>query len=104
LRQSRRVGIFFPAYFGAGGIVASPNDMLQWLLFNMGINQYAGLTPLRPVLQQPSTSVKFGDNQNGGVEIPAALANDILLIMQGITPPADKSAYPRAVGRRRAVR
>jgi CubicO group peptidase (beta-lactamase class C family) len=155
---------FFPAYFGAGGIVASPNDMLQWLMFNMGINQYAALTPLLPVLQQPSTSIKFGNNQlglgwfisppginpsgsiwkdgdldgfnsyiallpspgtpgvdpsqagvfvlvsadgitgnqqNNGIEVPAALANDILLMMQGITPPADKSVYPRVAGCRR---
>ena len=42
-----------------------------------------------------------GNQQNGGIEIPAALANDILLIMQGITPPADKSVYPRVAGRRR---
>jgi hypothetical protein len=36
-----------------------------------------------------------GDQQNGGIEVPMALANDISLIMQGITPPADTSVYPR---------
>lgn len=154
---------FFPAYYGAGGIVASPNDMLQWLLFNMGINQYAGLSELLPALQQPSTAVTWGniqlglgwfinpagtdlplsiwkdggldgfnsyiaflpssspgvtpsqagvfvlvnadgitgDQKNNGVEIPAALANDLLLIMQGQRPPADKSSYPRSAQPRR---
>ena len=158
---------FLPAYAGASAIVASSNDMLQWLLFNMGINQYAELTPLLPVLQSPSTTVKSGncelglgwfispsgpasiwkdgalegfnsyiaflpsigtpgvdpsqagvfvlvnadgitgDQYNNGTEIPAVLANDILLIMQGIKPPADKSGYPRAAvprRRRTAVR
>jgi serine-type D-Ala-D-Ala carboxypeptidase/endopeptidase len=42
-----------------------------------------------------------GNQQNGGIEIPMALANDILLIIQGITPPADKSVYPGVAGRRR---
>jgi D-alanyl-D-alanine-carboxypeptidase/D-alanyl-D-alanine-endopeptidase len=152
--------VFFPAYFGAGGIVATPNDMLQWLLFNMGIVQNAQLSPLLPVLQTPATTVtppntdtrlglgwfispggsgwsasvfKDGDlhgfgsyiaflpspnpgvtpsragvfvllnaegvtdtQEKNGVEIAAALANDILLIMQGQTPPADKSHYPRS--------
>ncbi len=38
---------------------------------------------------------------NNGVEIACALANDLLLIMQGQTPPTDKSAYPRAALLRR---
>jgi D-alanyl-D-alanine-carboxypeptidase/D-alanyl-D-alanine-endopeptidase len=42
-----------------------------------------------------------GNQQNGGIEIPMALANDILLIMQGITPPADRSVYPRVARHRR---
>jgi hypothetical protein len=37
-----------------------------------------------------------GNQQNGGIEIPMALANDILLIMQGITPPVDKSVLSRS--------
>jgi hypothetical protein len=35
-----------------------------------------------------------GNQQNDGIEVPMALANDVLLIIQGITPPADKSVYP----------
>ena len=152
--------VFFPAYFGAGGIVASPNDMWQWLLFNMGITQNSVLSPLLPALQSPATTVKdpAGDQlglgwfispaENGsvstvwkdgeldgfnsyiaflaspdpgstpsqagvfvlvnasgivndhGVEIVAAIANDLLLIMQGQEPPEDKSKYPRADLRR----
>jgi D-alanyl-D-alanine-carboxypeptidase/D-alanyl-D-alanine-endopeptidase len=149
---------FFPAYYGAGGIVATPDDMLRWLLFNMGIVKNSKLSPLLQVLQSPATSVKWGDTQlglgwfispasdnssasvwkdgdldgfgsyiaflpssqpgsvasqagafvlvnaeglndpqnNGGVEIAAALTNDLLLIMQGKAPPADKSRYPRS--------
>jgi hypothetical protein len=36
-----------------------------------------------------------GDQTDNGIEVPMALANDILLIMQGMTPPADKSSHPR---------
>jgi len=151
--------VFFPAYFGAGGIVASPNDMWQWLLFNMGVTQNTVLSPLLPALQSPATTVKdpYDDQlglgwfinpaENGwvptvwkdgglegfnsyiaflpspdpgstpsqagvfvlvnadsitenGVEIVAVIANDLLLIMQGQEPPADKSKYPRADLRR----
>jgi D-alanyl-D-alanine-carboxypeptidase/D-alanyl-D-alanine-endopeptidase len=151
---------FFPAYNGAGGIVASPNDMFQWLLFNMGlVKDKNDLTSLLPVLHLPSTEIrddrdnnlglgwfinpkregwaasiwKDGDiagfnsyiafapsdepgsvpspagafalvNGNGitdtqtkdGTEIAAVLTNDVLLMMQDITPPADKSLYPRS--------
>ncbi len=154
--------MFFPAYFGAGGVVATPSDMFQWLLFNMGITQNSALTGLLPALQTPSTPVKWGTNQlglgwfinpagtnwsasiwkdgglagfgsyigflpssnpgvvasqagafvlvnaggvtdsqnNNGVEIACALTNDLLLIMQGETPPADKSVYPRSAPNR----
>jgi D-alanyl-D-alanine-carboxypeptidase/D-alanyl-D-alanine-endopeptidase len=151
--------VFFPAYFGAGGIVATPHEMFKWLLFNMGITYNQLLTPLLSVLQTPATSVSWsngttfglswfitpaatnqsamvwkdgglagfnsyiaflpspspgstpsqagvfvlvnadgitGNQHNNGVEIAAVLANDILLIMQGQTPPADKSRYPRS--------
>ncbi len=149
---------FFPAYFGAGGIVASPNDMWQWLVFNMGITQSSILSPLLPSLQSASTTVVWGDNQlglgwfirlvetgwapsiwkdgdldgfnsyiaflpspnpgtvasqagvfvlvnadgitntqtNDGTEIVCTIANDLLLMMQGQVPLADKSLYPRA--------
>jgi D-alanyl-D-alanine-carboxypeptidase/D-alanyl-D-alanine-endopeptidase len=56
---------FFPAYFGAGGIVASPNDMWQWLLFNMGITTNETLSPLLPELQTPSTNVTWGGTKLG---------------------------------------
>jgi len=148
--------VFFPAYFGAGGIVATPNDMLQWLRFNMGIVRNAQLSPLLSVLQTPVTTVTAGVTRLGlgwfispggngspasvfkdgrlhgfgsyiaflpspdpgvtpspagvfvllnaegitdtqekeGVPIAVALANDLLSIMQGQTPPTDKSHYP----------
>jgi hypothetical protein len=38
-----------------------------------------------------------GDQKNSGNEIAMVLANDLLRIMQGQTPPADKSQYPRSV-------
>jgi serine-type D-Ala-D-Ala carboxypeptidase/endopeptidase len=147
---------FFPAYFGAGGIVATPKDMFRWLLFNMGAIRNNLLTPLLAALQMPSTTVTSGASQFGlgwfinpsgpsgsatiwkdgdlggfgsymaflpsddpgyeaspagafvlvngtgvadvrGVEAACALANDVLLIMQGQTPPADKSVYPSSL-------
>jgi serine-type D-Ala-D-Ala carboxypeptidase/endopeptidase len=146
----------FPAYLAAMGIVATPADMFQWLLFNMGITRSQFLTPLLPALHTPSTSVtsqswqlglgwfisaaeagypasiwKDGEingfnsymaflpssdpgteasragafvlvNADGmadpdGVEVACALANDILLIMQGEAPLADKSLYPSSL-------
>jgi serine-type D-Ala-D-Ala carboxypeptidase/endopeptidase len=49
----------FPAYYGGGGVVSTPNDMLAWLQFNMGM-----LDPTVPALgrvlkktQTPSTKV-----------------------------------------------
>jgi D-alanyl-D-alanine-carboxypeptidase/D-alanyl-D-alanine-endopeptidase len=151
----------FPAYFGAGGIVASPNDMWQWLLFNMGIITNETLSPLLPQLQTPSTTVETkhggklglgwfikdpdsstgsagsvwkdgglagfnsyiaflpstnpgtiasdagafvlvngsgitGNQTNKGAAIAGMIANDLLYIMQGLTPPEDKSVYPVA--------
>ena len=56
----------FPAYFGAGGLVASANDMLQWLKFNMGLIEVGSLTSLLPALQTPSTTVEaWGTTQLG---------------------------------------
>jgi CubicO group peptidase (beta-lactamase class C family) len=154
--------VLFPAYYGAGGLVASPRDMLRWLLFNMGVVQNSTLTPLLPALQTPSTTVEAwgttqlglgwfitpatassagvvwkdggldgcgtyiallqsdnpgtvaseagvfvlvnggnmtGDQKNSGNEIAMVLANDLLMIMQGQTPRADKSQYPRSAPR-----
>src|SRR5262249_2432519 len=50
----------YPAYFGAHGIVATPEDMLKWLKFNMGIIKDTKLTPLLSALQTPSTSLTDG--------------------------------------------
>jgi serine-type D-Ala-D-Ala carboxypeptidase/endopeptidase len=50
----------FPAYHGAGGVVSTPNDMMKWLQFNMGIQQDAVLSPLLAALQNPSTNVMNG--------------------------------------------
>jgi D-alanyl-D-alanine-carboxypeptidase/D-alanyl-D-alanine-endopeptidase len=55
----------FPAIFGGAGIVATPNDMLTWLLFNMGIKRDVRLTPLLPALQTPWTSVTGDGDQLG---------------------------------------
>ncbi|MGU3544769.1 serine hydrolase domain-containing protein [Methylobacterium sp. A52T] len=49
----------FPAYFGAGGIVASPNDMSLWLQFNMGMIKSATLTPLLATLLTPQANGVF---------------------------------------------
>jgi serine-type D-Ala-D-Ala carboxypeptidase/endopeptidase len=56
---------WFPAYLGAGGVVATPNDMFQWLLFNMGIARSRFLSPLLPVLHAPSTAVRSQSSQFG---------------------------------------
>ncbi|PNG26515.1 serine hydrolase domain-containing protein [Methylocella silvestris] len=54
----------FPAYFGAGGIVASTADILQWLLFNMGLVSNALSTTLAAT-QSSATTVKWGDQSLG---------------------------------------
>lgn len=48
----------FPAYYGAGGLVSTPGDMMTYLQFNMAMTTSTTLTPLLPVLQQASTSVE----------------------------------------------
>lgn len=55
----------FPAYHGAGGIVTTPNDMMIWLLYNMGIRVDSALTPLLGRLQTQSTGITYGANQLG---------------------------------------
>jgi serine-type D-Ala-D-Ala carboxypeptidase/endopeptidase len=149
----------YPAYFGAGGIIATPDDMFKWLLFIMGIMRDAELTPLLRALHRPSTEVTTSDRANSnhwcelglgwfinpprpglsasigkdgelngfashiaflpspdpgkvssqagafvlvnadgirkdGRDIALVMTNDLLLHMQGKTPPADKSVYP----------
>ncbi len=43
----------FPAYYGAGGLLSTPRDMMLWLKFNMGIIQNSTLSSLLPTLQAP---------------------------------------------------
>lgn len=152
---------FFDAWYGAGGVVSTPKDMLTWLHFNMGrIDDTAdkALWKCLPTLQSPATTVltPWGDSLGLGwfltpdnstfpaglvwkdgeitgtntyinflpwvttdkpseagvfvmtncdsleldsTEITAAIANDVILTMQGLTPSPDKSAYPRVFGR-----
>ena len=65
---------FFPAYYGAGGVVASANDMLKWLRFNMGLAK-VDLTPAKSeerrrlfrALHSPSTEVQDDQNDHMGL-------------------------------------
>jgi D-alanyl-D-alanine-carboxypeptidase/D-alanyl-D-alanine-endopeptidase len=56
---------FFPAYFGGAGIIATPNDMLQWLKFNMGLTDNKRLNSLLRVLQCPSTDIRAKGDRIG---------------------------------------
>lgn len=56
--------IVFPAYYGAGGLVSTPGDMLTWLQFNMGIFKNK-LTPFLRETQKASTKVKTGPGGGG---------------------------------------
>jgi serine-type D-Ala-D-Ala carboxypeptidase/endopeptidase len=47
----------FPAYYGGGGVVSTPNDMLTWLQFNMGIQGTGGLGAVLSKTQTASTKV-----------------------------------------------
>jgi CubicO group peptidase (beta-lactamase class C family) len=44
----------FPAYDGAGALISTPNDMMTWLQFNMGIIQAGSLSDILPVTQAPA--------------------------------------------------
>jgi D-alanyl-D-alanine-carboxypeptidase/D-alanyl-D-alanine-endopeptidase len=152
---------YFDAWYGAGGVVSTPHDMMTWLRYNMGLirdTKDRTLWNCLMELQSPATSVlaSWGDNiglgwfltpeasfppsgavwKDGeitgtntyivflpwvssgkpseagvfvmtncdslyvnGVEAVAAIADDVLLTMLGMTPPADKSSYPRFFGR-----
>ena len=150
---------FFDAWYGAGGVVSTPKDMMTWLRFNMGLiddKKDKALLNILPAVQSPATPVlAFNEYQLGlswflspssdfppyvwkdgeitgtntfiqflpwvdsgtpseagvfvltncdsllldGNEVVATIATDVLLTMQGITPPADKSNYPRVFGR-----
>jgi CubicO group peptidase (beta-lactamase class C family) len=48
--------LYFPAYYGAGGLVSTPNDMMTWLQFNMGIIQQPQLDDVLSVTQSPQAA------------------------------------------------
>jgi serine-type D-Ala-D-Ala carboxypeptidase/endopeptidase len=53
----------FPAYYGAGGLVSTPNDMMTWLQFNMGMVASQSLGGVLPVVQSqaaPKVSPTLG--------------------------------------------
>ncbi len=50
----------FPGYYGAGGLVSTPNDMMTWLQFNMGIIRVERFNRVLPVLQAPATAGAAG--------------------------------------------
>ena len=47
----------FPAYYGGGGVVTTPSDMLTWLQFNMGMLGNKGLGAVLKKTQTPTTKV-----------------------------------------------
>jgi serine-type D-Ala-D-Ala carboxypeptidase/endopeptidase len=48
--------LYFPAYYGAGGLVSTPNDMMTWLQFSMGIIQHPALGGALSVTQTPQAA------------------------------------------------
>jgi D-alanyl-D-alanine-carboxypeptidase/D-alanyl-D-alanine-endopeptidase len=77
--------VFWPAYFGASGIVATPRDMLKWLQFNMGITFNKRLTPMLSAVQTPTTGITepdYGYQLGLGWFIRPAAANDPGLILK----------------------
>jgi serine-type D-Ala-D-Ala carboxypeptidase/endopeptidase len=102
---------FFPAYFGAGGIIATADDIFRWLLFNMGITHDAELTPLLPALHKPSTKVTTSDGYELGLgwfinpdrpELTASIAKDGEMdgfaSYIGFLPSPDPGKIPSAAG------
>jgi serine-type D-Ala-D-Ala carboxypeptidase/endopeptidase len=78
-----------------------------------GTNTYIVFLPSDAPGSSPSQAGVFvllnaggitSDHTNDGPEVSAAIANDLLAIMQGQTPQADKSRYPRSVVWRRRAR
>lgn len=57
----------FPAYFGAGGLVSTPYDMMTWLTFNMGMLPEAGLNAILKPMQTPSATVKTAHGEQLGI-------------------------------------
>jgi D-alanyl-D-alanine-carboxypeptidase/D-alanyl-D-alanine-endopeptidase len=47
---------YFPGYYGAGGLVSTPNDLMTWLQFNMGIIRHDRLSSVLPVVQAQGTT------------------------------------------------
>jgi serine-type D-Ala-D-Ala carboxypeptidase/endopeptidase len=56
----------FPAYYGAGGLVSTPGDMMTWLQFNMGLFN-SSLTPVLSTTQKPSTTIATPNNDRLGL-------------------------------------
>jgi D-alanyl-D-alanine-carboxypeptidase/D-alanyl-D-alanine-endopeptidase len=50
----------FPAYYGGGGVVSTPGDILTWLQFNMGILTNNQLSLVLQKTQSPSTNITAG--------------------------------------------
>jgi serine-type D-Ala-D-Ala carboxypeptidase/endopeptidase len=56
----------WPAYIGAGGIVSTPDDMMLYLEYNLGL-LHSGLNSLLPVLHSPTTTVRTGAGEQIGL-------------------------------------
>jgi D-alanyl-D-alanine-carboxypeptidase/D-alanyl-D-alanine-endopeptidase len=59
----------FPGYYGAGGLVSTPNDMMTWLQLNMGILQIDRISRLLPRMQAPAAvgAKKFPSDTTTGL-------------------------------------
>lgn len=57
----------FPAYYGGGGVVSTPNDVMTWLQLNMGILTTSPLYSAVQKAQTPSTSVLRNNNTQLGL-------------------------------------
>jgi serine-type D-Ala-D-Ala carboxypeptidase/endopeptidase len=56
----------WPSYLGAGGIVSTPNDMILYLEYNLGL-LHNNLNSLLPLLHTPSTTVMPSANEQVGI-------------------------------------
>jgi serine-type D-Ala-D-Ala carboxypeptidase/endopeptidase len=56
----------WPSYIGAGGIVSTPNDMILYLEYNLGLLDN-NLNSLLPLLHTPSTTVMPSTNEQVGI-------------------------------------
>jgi D-alanyl-D-alanine-carboxypeptidase/D-alanyl-D-alanine-endopeptidase len=54
--------LYFPTYCGAGGLVSTPNDMMTWLQFSMGIIQQRSLGGALSVTQMPQAAGVLGSS------------------------------------------